>query len=159
MQITLTLPPEFLEAIQNNTAAVEKLVATLDSQAVLPKELPSNPKKETTKKENEKRRDIKDEKYTGADCGKCGAPQFETPSGVTCKNGHGGASEKELAEEVQSSTYTLDFVTTKTREFIQSNPENRKKLKDFLDSKKVKKVSDLAESDYDDVISFFGDAS
>lgn len=24
-------------------------------------------------------------------CSACGAPQFDTPSGVTCKNGHGGA--------------------------------------------------------------------
>lgn len=32
------------------------------------------------------------EKYgAGTKCSVCGEPQYETPSGVTCKNGHGGA--------------------------------------------------------------------
>lgn len=29
--------------------------------------------------------------FTGTDCVECGRPQFQTPSGVTCANGHGGA--------------------------------------------------------------------
>lgn len=28
-------------------------------------------------------------------CSVCGEPQFETPSGITCENGHGGAPSKE----------------------------------------------------------------
>jgi hypothetical protein len=32
-----------------------------------------------------------DIKYTGTRCAKCGEDQFDTPSGITCKNGHGGA--------------------------------------------------------------------
>lgn len=28
---------------------------------------------------------------TGTTCAECGEPQFETTSGITCKNGHGGA--------------------------------------------------------------------
>lgn len=30
-------------------------------------------------------------------CLLCGEPQFETPSGITCKNGHGGAPSIEKA--------------------------------------------------------------
>lgn len=30
-------------------------------------------------------------------CAECGTPQFETPSGVTCANGHGGADSAERA--------------------------------------------------------------
>jgi len=33
--------------------------------------------------------------YTGEHCSVCGEPQFDTPSGVTCSNGHGGAPSKE----------------------------------------------------------------
>lgn len=32
--------------------------------------------------------------FTGEDCSVCGEPQFMSPSGVTCKNGHGGADPK-----------------------------------------------------------------
>jgi len=28
---------------------------------------------------------------TGLICSVCGAPQFDTPSGISCGNGHGGA--------------------------------------------------------------------
>ena len=32
-----------------------------------------------------------DLKYTGTRCALCGEDQYDTPSGITCKNGHGGA--------------------------------------------------------------------
>lgn len=34
--------------------------------------------------------------YTGEDCGSCGKPQWNSPSGVTCDNGHGGAEPKRV---------------------------------------------------------------
>lgn len=37
---------------------------------------------------------------TGTNCAECGAPQFETPSGVTCENGHGGAEAAEVVQEL-----------------------------------------------------------
>ena len=43
-------------------------------------------------------------KYTGSKCSECGEPQFESPSGITCVNGHGGAEsqgEQTQNEEVQ----------------------------------------------------------
>lgn len=44
--------------------------------------------------------DDEDEKvYTGTTCGECGADQYETASGVTCENGHGGAPAAEDDEE------------------------------------------------------------
>lgn len=33
-------------------------------------------------------------------CSVCGSPQFETPSGVTCKNGHGGAPATAQPDDV-----------------------------------------------------------
>lgn len=36
---------------------------------------------------------------TGTNCAECGAPQFETPSGVTCKNGHGGSPSLDQDDE------------------------------------------------------------
>jgi hypothetical protein len=55
MQITISLPPELLEAIQKNTAAVEKFIAQLEVQAVLPKEVPAKPKKEEAVEETFKK--------------------------------------------------------------------------------------------------------
>lgn len=37
---------------------------------------------------------------TGLMCSVCGQPQFDTPSGITCGNGHGGATGVEKAPEV-----------------------------------------------------------
>lgn len=48
-------------------------------------------------------------KYTGEKCSVCGHLQFETPSGVTCANGHGGADglpitgQEELAKPKTSA--------------------------------------------------------
>jgi hypothetical protein len=42
-------------------------------------------------------------KYTGTKCSVCGEPQFETTSGDSCKNGHGGA-EPEKPSEPQPKT-------------------------------------------------------
>ena len=37
--------------------------------------------------------------FNGLLCALCGSPQFETPSGVTCANGHGGADGEALEKE------------------------------------------------------------
>jgi len=45
-----------------------------------------------------------DIKYTGTRCALCGEDQFDTRSGITCKNGHGGADsidDKEQADEFE----------------------------------------------------------
>lgn len=34
-------------------------------------------------------------KATGKNCSKCGNPQYDTPHGLTCDKGHGGAPSKE----------------------------------------------------------------
>ena len=41
--------------------------------------------------------------FNGLLCSLCGSPQFETPSGVTCANGHGGAAG-EVPEKEDSTT-------------------------------------------------------
>jgi len=35
------------------------------------------------------------EEETGTTCSVCNEPQFESPCGITCRNGHGGAPSKE----------------------------------------------------------------
>ncbi|OLN21880.1 hypothetical protein BTO30_12335 [Domibacillus antri] len=53
---------------------------------------------------------------------------------------------------------TLDVLTTKTREFIQSNPAHREKLKDFLTEKGVGKVTELPESEYAAALELMGES-
>lgn len=42
-------------------------------------------------------------KYTGEKCSVCGEEQFETPSGVSCVNGHGGANPEIKSETEEPS--------------------------------------------------------
>ncbi|RLC88844.1 MAG: hypothetical protein DRJ03_00985 [Chloroflexi bacterium] len=37
--------------------------------------------------------------YTGTICSICGAKQFNTPAGVTCGNGHGGAEPAKITDQ------------------------------------------------------------
>lgn len=64
------------------------------------------------KQESRRSRKVKEEdeaskeelEYTGTKCSECGEPQFESPSGITCENGHGGVEpqgEPNQNEEVQ----------------------------------------------------------
>ena len=66
--------------------------------------------------------------------------------------------EPEEPQEEPESNISLDVVTTKTREFIQSNPAHRAKLKAFLDKKGAKKVTDLPPSTYYEFLDFIGAA-
>ncbi|MGP4073153.1 hypothetical protein ACTWQB_11435 [Piscibacillus sp. B03] len=64
------------------------------------------------------------------------------------------SSSKNKKEDKPKSQYSLDTVTTKTREFIQADKENRQLLKSFLDEKGVSKVSELPEEHYDEYMKF-----
>ena len=66
--------------------------------------------------------------------------------------------EPEDPQDEPESSISLDVVTTKTREFIQSNPAHRAKLKAFLDKKGAKKVTDLPPSTYYEFLDFIGAA-
>ena len=44
---------------------------------------------------------------TGTTCSVCGEPQYRTPSGDCCKNGHGGASPVEVIEEMELTSVSL----------------------------------------------------
>ena len=46
-----------------------------------------------------------DVKYTDSKCAICGEDQFDTPSGVTCKNGHGGADAAGLPDPINLSEF------------------------------------------------------
>lgn len=49
----------------------------------------------TGKSKSEETESNEEVKYTGESCSVCGEPQFETPSGVSCVNGHGGATSED----------------------------------------------------------------
>lgn len=63
------------------------------------KEETTNVEKHEEVKE-EPKEDLFEPKYTGTKCSDCGEPQFESPSGITCINGHGGA-EPQVEETTQ----------------------------------------------------------
>lgn len=63
--------------------------------------------------------------------------------------------DPEPEKEEKTSGITLDMITTKTREFIQANPANRVKLKEFLEEKGAPKVSELQPADYQAALDFF----
>jgi len=44
-------------------------------------------------------------------CSVCGEPQFETPSGMTCKNGHGGADPKPELELTESQETAVALIS------------------------------------------------
>lgn len=62
--------------------------------------------------------------------------------------------KEEPKEENNTSGITLEVLTSNTRAFVQGNPANRKKLKDFLEEKGVPKVSELDPADYQAAIHF-----
>lgn len=63
--------------------------------------------------------------------------------------------EPEPTEEPESTpSISLDTLTTKTRKFVQGNPENRKKLKGFLEEMGVPKISELPPAEYAAAIEF-----
>ncbi|SDX64204.1 hypothetical protein [Salimicrobium album] len=72
------------------------------------------------------------------------APKEETPP----------VQEEKKEEPDQKSNFTIDSITSKTREFIQADNANRKKLKNFLQEKDVDKVSNLPEKHYDEYMAF-----
>ncbi len=47
---------------------------------------------------------------TGTKCSECGSPQFSTPSGVTCENGHGGAEPKDPVGLSYEDLISLDVL-------------------------------------------------
>lgn len=69
-------------------------------------------------------------------CGACGEPQFNTPSGLICKNGHGGA------ESLDAPPASLDLP------LLEDKPEPKKTIVDDLD---LDAILSSAE-DYSDVL-------
>ncbi len=48
-------------------------------------------------------------KVGGVKCGFCGEPQFDTPSGATCVNGHGGADGVLVEQHTPSAAVDVDL--------------------------------------------------
>ena len=65
--------------------------------------------------------------YTGTNCSACGLPQFNTPGGVTCANGHGGAPPATVQQPpaqqppVQGGPVTLDALKDAARTVAEAN--------------------------------------
>lgn len=44
---------------------------------------------------------------TGKFCGECGKPQYRTPSGITCENGHGGTAEQKPVQDKKPEEHPI----------------------------------------------------
>lgn len=81
--------------------------------------------------------------------------KVETPKQETKQPDPEPTPDLEPEKEENTSSITLDMITTKTREFIQADKANRVKLKEFLEEKGAPKVSELQPADYQAALDFF----
>lgn len=126
MQITITLPPELLEAIQNNTAAVEKFITTLESQAVLPKEVPAKPKKESAPKKEE-------------------APVEDVVP-----------EQEPVEEDKPSQAISLEVVRKKLAEISAQGKPQQLQVKEAMTNLGFKKLSDVPADKYGELLAAVG---
>lgn len=63
-------------------------------------------------------------------CSICGEPQFDTPSGLACKNGHGGAPQAETPQGVEIDENDLPDVVVGDAEVEEEDPDIGKFLGD-----------------------------
>jgi len=120
ISISIDLPARYLASISaNRLQETTNLLKALPSQLVpiQPESYPSPHPIQDIVKNLDRREEIEpvidgslkvasseDINYTGTRCAICGEDQFDTPSGITCKNGHGGADsidDKEQADEFE----------------------------------------------------------
>lgn len=78
------------------------------------------------KPKEEPKEDLFEPKYTGTKCSDCGEPQFESPSGITCINGHGGA-EPQVEESTQEEA--PKEVTEDAPQQQEDKPKTRRRRK------------------------------
>ena len=109
INLTLDLPKRLPDSnILEKLSAIERAIRVLPTSI----SIPTGPTIADTfefKKENGNttvglREDFPKELISedlGTKCAICGEPQFDTPSGLTCKNGHGGADSTDSAEEFE----------------------------------------------------------
>lgn len=150
MNITLTIEaPELVGALNNlanafgNANPLEGVQINKPLETQVPEETPA-PKKETPKPEKKAPAKPKAEPKPEP------APEPE-PETVELEP----EPEPEPKEEPESTpSISLDTLTTKTRKFVQGNPENRKKLKGFLEEMGVPKISELPPAEYGAAIHF-----
>lgn len=148
MNITLTIEaPELVGALNNlanafgNANPLEGVQINKPLETQVPEEAPA-PKKETPKPEKKAQAKPKAEPKPEP------TPEPE-PEPETVE------PEPEPTEEPESTpSISLDTLTTKTRKFVQGNPENRKKLKGFLEEMGVPKISELPPAEYAAAIEF-----
>ena len=104
VRYSLDLPSRYLSSLTlNRLNSIETLVKILPTQLI-----PIQPEYNIPDRGEYK---FKDEVTpTGTKCSMCGEDQFDTPSGVSCKNGHGGAESISQNEFEQFSSENVDKV-------------------------------------------------
>jgi hypothetical protein len=91
IKFTTDLPSRYLTSLSTNRLErIEHSIKVLPSQLV-PIQHEQYPDRREEIEPSINAASSTDIKYTGTRCANCGEDQFDTPSGVTCKNGHGGA--------------------------------------------------------------------
>lgn len=92
--------PQFKGAAKSQPQQVETSVAITRQQTMAaPAPVPAPELPPTQKVTQQPEHD-----FTGDKCSVCGEPQFNTPSGVCCKNGHGGAESAETEPTEQGES-------------------------------------------------------
>ncbi|MDD9148133.1 hypothetical protein OYT88_06175 [Sporolactobacillus sp. CQH2019] len=86
-------------------------------------------------------------KYTGTKCSVCGELQFDTPSGISCKNGHGGAAP---ATETAEPPIKLETVRAKLAKLAQAGKQ--KEVKALITSFGFKKLSAIPAEKFAEVL-------
>ena len=99
-----------------NTASVEFKDAPKGKDAIK-----ENIAKDVNSVEEENEQVDFEAEYTGTNCSICGEPQFTSPSGITCENGHGGAEP--AAEEVVEEAVEEPVLEETTEEIVEETTE------------------------------------
>lgn len=115
VKFSLDMPNRYLASLQaTRLNSIENLIKIIPTQlapvqpSYIPQEkIPDNIPDNTGHAEEDP-----NIKMTGTRCSMCGADQFDTPHGVTCKNGHGGADaiDEEQNEFEQFADENVDSV-------------------------------------------------
>ena len=102
LKFAIDLPIRYLASINaNRSLEIVNLLKTLPSQLVpiQQESYPSpHPIQDIVIEDASNPASSTDIKYTGTRCALCGEEQYMTPSGITCKNGHGGVDSIDEGE-------------------------------------------------------------
>lgn len=101
--------------------------------------------------------------YTGTKCSVCNEPQYETPSGDNCKNGHGGATpavevqeDAEQTSKAEDHGITIEMVRAEATKLTSNG--RQADFKAILTSFNAPKLPEVPEAKYPDLLAAIKEA-